>query len=156
MGRQATFISLPEQDHAILTSLVKTGHHSSRQIQRAHILLLNDKGETVKRIMSLLDLSRPCVSYCLSDYRQGGLLNALNDKVRSGAPRKITADLEAYVTAISCTDSPEGTVRWTLSSLRDEVIRLNYVDTISDESIRTILKKVNSNLGYKFTGALAA
>jgi putative transposase len=97
-------------------------------------------------------LSRPCVSYCLSDYRKGGLLNALNDKARSGAPRKITANLEAHVTAISCTDSPEGTVRWTLSLLRDEVIRLNYVDTISDESIRTILKKANLNLGYKSTG----
>ena len=111
MGRQATFINLSNQDKDILTTLVKTGHHSSRQIQRAHILLLNAKGETVKSIMSLLDLSRPSVSYALSDYRQGGLLYALNDTPRSGAPPKITADLEAYVTAVSCTDSPEGTTR---------------------------------------------
>jgi putative transposase len=155
MGRPSTFISLSEPDKAFLTNLVKTGHHGSRQLQRARILLLNAKGEPVKHIMSLLDLSRPCVSYCLSDYRSGGLQNALNDKPRSGAPRKITANLEAHVTAISCTDSPEGTARWTLSLLKDEVIRLNYVDTISDESIRTILKKVNSNLGYKSIGVLA-
>jgi putative transposase len=154
MGRKATFISLPAVEKSSLTTLVRTGHHSSRKLQRAQILLLNDKGETVKSIMSLLDLSRPCVSYTLSDYRKGGLAAALNDKPRSGAPAKITVELEAQITALCCTDAPEGCKRWTLSLLQDKAIELNYVSSISDESIRTILKKVNLNLGYKSIGAL--
>lgn len=152
MGRKPTYIVLKSEDRETLAALVKTGHHSSRQIQRAQILLLNDKGESIKSIMSILDLCRPCVSYVLSDYRQGGVMAALNDKPRSGAPAKITAELEAHITALSCSDSPEGTKRWTLTLLKDKVIKLNYISSISDESIRTILKKVNLNLGLKYIG----
>lgn len=147
MGRKPTHIVLTKEDREMLVTLVKTGAHKSRQIQRAQILLLNDKGEDIKRIMSILDICRPNVSYVLSDYRKKGLNAALYDKPRSGAPPKITAEIEAHITAISCTDSPEGTKRWTLALLRDKVIKLNYISSISDESIRTILKKANSNLG---------
>jgi putative transposase len=147
MGRKATYIVLKNEDRERLTTLVKTGAHKSRQIQRAQILLLNDKGQDIKSIMAILDICRPNVSYILSDYRKKGLSAALNAKPRSGAPPKITAELEAHIRAISCTDSPEGTKRWTLALLKDKVIKLNYIWSISDESIRTILKKANSNLG---------
>jgi putative transposase len=155
MGRKATYIELTEQVRQEATDFVKTGSHNSREIQRAQVLLLNDKGNDIKTIMDLLDLSRPSVSTVLSRYRKAGLLSALKDKPRIGAPVKITAQLEAHVTALVCSDAPKGRCKWTLELLHDKVIQLNYVESISDESIRTILKKVNLSLGRPNNGVLA-
>ena len=49
--------------------------------------------------------------------------------------------------ALSCGNPPEGFARWSLRLLADKVVELNYIDSISHEAIRRILKKTNSNLG---------
>ena len=94
----------------------------------------------------------------MSRYKSQGLTAALYDAPRSGAPVKITPKVEAHVTALVCSEQPEGQVRWTLELLHDNFIQLNeteqLVDNLSKESIRTILKKVNLNLGKLNNGAL--
>ena len=155
MARKASFIKLTEEDRSTLTDFVKTGMHSSRSIQRSQILLLNDKGQDIKSICSLLTLSLPTVGLVLSRYRNEGLTKALSDRPRSGSPSKITEEFEAHVTALACTDAPEGRSKWTIELLQEKVIQLKYIDTISDESIRNILKKVNLNLGRPNNGVSA-
>jgi glutaredoxin-related protein len=59
----------------------------------------------------------------------------------------VTAELEAKITSLACSDAPDGAARWTLSLLQEAVVSLQYVDTISDESIRQVLKKASSNPG---------
>ena len=49
--------------------------------------------------------------------------------------------------ALSCGDPPEGFARWSLRLLADKMVELNYIDSISHEAIRRILKKTNPNLG---------
>jgi hypothetical protein len=49
--------------------------------------------------------------------------------------------------AIACSEAPEGRARWTLRLLQSEMIKRNYVDEVSHETIRAALKKTNLNLG---------
>jgi hypothetical protein len=49
--------------------------------------------------------------------------------------------------ALSCSKPPEGFARWTLRLLADKVVELHYVDSISHETVRRVLKKTNSSLG---------
>jgi len=50
----------------------------------------------------------------------------------------ITPNLEAQITSITCSDAPEGSSGWTLSSINEKIIELNYVETISNESVRKV------------------
>jgi hypothetical protein len=49
--------------------------------------------------------------------------------------------------AIACSQPPEGQARWTLRLLQSEMIKRNYVDEVSHETIRAALKKTNLSLG---------
>jgi len=49
--------------------------------------------------------------------------------------------------ALCCSEAPEGYARWSLRLLADKVVELNYVDEISHESVRQILKKTNLSPG---------
>lgn len=60
--------------------------------------------------------------------------------------KKTDGDFEAHLIALSCGEPPEGFARWSLKLLADKVVELNYVDSISHETIRQILKKRNQAL----------
>ena len=66
--------------------------------------------------------------------------------------KKVDGDFEAHLVALSCGDPPEGFARWSLRLLADKVVELNYIDSISHEAVRRILKKTNSSLGGKKDG----
>lgn len=72
-----------------------------------------------------------------------GLADALEARPRSGQPPKVTAALEAQITSLACSDAPAGAARWNLSLLNERLVSLDYVATISDKTIRKVLKKVS-------------
>ncbi len=55
--------------------------------------------------------------------------------------KKADGDFEAHLVALSCSDPPEGFARWSLRLLADQVVQLEYIDTVSHETIRQVLKK---------------
>ena len=55
--------------------------------------------------------------------------------------KKADGDFEAHLVALSCSEPPEGFARWSLRLLADRVIELNYIDSISHETVRRVLKK---------------
>jgi hypothetical protein len=56
------------------------------------------------------------------------------------------------VIALACSTPPEGQKTWTLQLLADKLVELQVVDTISDETVRRILKKTNSSPGCARNG----
>jgi Homeodomain-like domain len=66
--------------------------------------------------------------------------------------RKITGDEEAHVIALYCSQAPAGHERWTLRMLADKMVELDLVDSVSHETIRRTLKKMNLNPGKRKNG----
>ena len=66
--------------------------------------------------------------------------------------KKADGDFEAHLVALSCSDPPEGFARWSLRLLADKVVELNYIDSISHETIRRVLKKMKSSRGSERDG----
>jgi len=66
--------------------------------------------------------------------------------------KKADGDFEAHLVALSCSEPPEGFARWSLRLLADKVVELDYIDTISHETVRRVLKKTKSNLGSENDG----
>jgi len=55
--------------------------------------------------------------------------------------RKADGDFEAHLVALSCSAPPEGFARWSLRLLAERVVELNYIDSISHETVRRVFKK---------------
>ena len=59
-------------------------------------------------------------------------------------------DFEAHLVAISCSKAPDGHARWSLRMLADKMVELKYVESVSYETVRQVLKKTKLNHGvYK-------
>lgn len=158
MARQHTHIEISPVDLQDLEAFLKSGKHLSRELTRGRILMMNHNGHNLGEIAKVLELNYVGVTAVIKRYKSGGLLSALYDRPRSGAPKKINQKVEAHVTALACSAEPEGQVRWTLELLHDKFIQINeeeqLVDSLSKESIRTILKKANLNHGRPKNGVL--
>ncbi len=66
--------------------------------------------------------------------------------------RKADGDLEAHLRALSCSKAPQGYQRWTLRLLADKAIELKYIDAISYETVRRVLKKTSLSPGSNTAG----
>jgi hypothetical protein len=80
-----------------------------------------------------------------SDSDQEGLEAASFDKPRSGKPPTIDGTQRAKITALACSPAPIGHARWTLRLLADKAVQLGFVDTISHNAVKGILKKTASS-----------
>jgi len=79
---------------------------------------------------------------------EGGLPGSLNRKRRSkNTPWKLDGDQEAHLIALTCSPAPKGHNRWTLCLLADKMVKLEYVDTLSYETVRQVLNKQKLSLG---------
>ena len=94
------------------------------------------------------------VSTWARKYKQSGL-DFLTDKPRPGRPTVIDGLQRAKITALACSDPPEGYERWSLRLLADKAVELELVETISYGEVRLILKKTTSNRTSNDIGALA-
>ena len=65
---------------------------------------------------------------------------------------KIDGRLEAQLLALSCSAPPAGQARWSLRLLADRLVELEYIDSVSHETVRRALKKTSSSLGEKSAG----
>jgi len=70
-----------------------------------------------------------------------------------GKPREVFKEklldsrVETKLIALRCSKVPPGRNRWTLRLLAEKMVELEYVEAISHESVRQILKKHQLNLG---------
>jgi transposase len=143
VARKTIFnVRLKEQEREELNQYIRHGKSSARSLTRARMLLLADEGQSDAEIIDALKVSRTTIVRIRRRYCDGGLESALNEKPRSGAPPKIDARVEAKLTALACSEPPEGRSRWTLNLLADKLVELGEVDSISGMSVCRALKKM--------------
>ncbi len=142
-------LNIKLEDHEVnfLMDFVRTGHKSAREITRARVLLLSNQQKMGTEIAKILGISRNTVLLIKKRYVEEGLPSALSDKPRPGQPIKYTEKRVAEVIALVCSSSPDGSKRWSLSLLTEELRKKEGFKTISKESIRLILKKAKLSPG---------
>lgn len=146
-------VELSETEREQLQSFVRSGKASVREVQRAQILLKSDRSQeggnwTYQAICKAYGVSNVTVSATRKAYCEGGMAAALRRKV----PERVYAvrmdgEVEAHLIALACSQAPDGQARWTLRLLRDRLIELEYVATVSHETVRQVLKKTNLSRG---------
>ena len=145
MARKALPIILSDEDLRSLTTLLRRGKTPARTQTRARVLDLLHRGLHPHRIAQALKVSTVTVFNIKRRYLDEGLQASLFDKPRSGKPPTISGSQRAKITALACSPAPEGHARWTLRLLADKAIQLGFVETISHNAVKEILKKTGSD-----------
>jgi transposase len=152
-------VTLTKEEREKLAAISQKGKHRSQKVLNTLILLNSDEGEyQTKRsknedISNILQISMRKIDRIKKRFVEEGLEIAINGtKGKRVYAKKADGDFEAHLVALSCSEPPEGFSRWSLRLLADKVVELNYVDNISHESIRRVLKKTKLNLGNKKVG----
>jgi putative transposase len=135
-------VQLSEKDREYLEELVSKGELSAKVYRRAIGLLELDRGQTYTAVSETLQVTIPTLSGWAAKYRENGL-GMLQDKPRTGRPVEIDGKQRAQVTALACSEPPEGYARWSLRLLADKVVQLEYCEHISHTEVAEILKKTN-------------
>lgn len=152
-------VTLTEQERSQLEAIKAKGSHRSQKVLNALILLNCEEGvqqanrSTNAQISSVLGISDRKINRVKKRFVEDGLHVALHGRKGDRVyKKKVDGDLEAKIIAVSCSESPEGVSQWSLRLLADRVVELGYVDEISHETVRQILKKTNSNPANKRDG----
>jgi transposase len=134
-------VRLTEAERTTLIRITRRGETTARRITRARILLLVDRGTTDRAIADALNVHPRTCQRLRQRACQAGVLAALAERPRPGAPRLLDATQEAQLIALACADAPAGRAEWTMQLLADQLIALSIVETISAETVRRTLKQ---------------
>ena len=152
-------VTLTNEERQELSSIIQKGKHRSQKVLNALILINCDEGEYQQNrmkneaISNILQISMRKIDRVKKCFVERGLEIALNGtKGQRVYEKKADGDFEAHLVALSCSAPPEGFARWSLRLLADQVVELHYVDSISHETIRRVLKKTKLNLGGRRAG----
>lgn len=152
-------VTLTGEEREGLAELSSRGKHRSQKILNVLILLGCDEGEfqtersTNEEIARVLNISMRKIDRVKKRFVDDGLEVCLNGTKGSRVyQKKADGDLEAHLVALSCSEPPEGFARWSLRLLADQVVELGYIDSISHETVRRVLKKTKLNPGGKRDG----
>jgi putative transposase len=133
-------ITLSDADRSTLTDLLAHGTLSARTFKRATALLELDRGKTLQQVAATLQVTYPTVSSWRDNYNLAGL-RCLDDAPRSGRPIEIDGTQRAKITALACSDAPDGHARWSLRLLADKAVESGLCEHVSHALVGDILKK---------------
>ena len=136
-------VTLSETDRASLYTFIHAGKANARTFTRARILLKADEGWTDQHICDAFDVSRNTSIRVRQMYLEGGLEAVLLDKRQQRYRQALTGGQAAHLIALACSPVPTGHDHWTVRLLAGKAVELGFVESISPETIRQLLKKTN-------------
>lgn len=151
--RKIYVVTLTSEERATLLELISSGKAAARKLSHARILLKADSSEgspdwNDATISQALDVGTATVERVRKRFVEESLEAALGRRsTRREYKRKLDGDGEAHLIALACSESPQGSARWTLRLLADRMVALEYIDELSYQTVRRVLKKTNLSLG---------
>lgn len=141
-------VRLSVEERAQLKEVVKKLKGSSQKVIRAQVLLKADADGpnwTDEKIADAFGCRTKTVENIRERLVTQGFDITLNGKVRAEPPRSklLSGEQEAELIAMRLSSPPAGYGQWTLQLLKENMIALEVVDTISHETVRKTLKKTD-------------
>lgn len=145
-------VDLTLEERERLEKIVRKRKATSQAVKRSKILLAADRlGEQSwkdEQISLAYQVSVRTIERLRLRFVTEGLEIALNGKPRLNTDKKrFDGEVEAKLIAIRCSEPKPGRSNWTLRLLADEMVALDYTESISHESVRQILKKTKLSPG---------
>ena len=150
-------VKLTDEERIACQRPIRKGGKGYR-IRHAQILLRLDKahedaGWAYGRIMDAYDTTGATVAGIARRFVFEGPGAALGRRRQESRSRKAAGGAGAHMVAIACSKPPEGSSRWTMQMIADELIRLEVVEYITDSTVCEVMKKTKSSPGGSGNGA---
>ena len=156
-------VSLPSSQKALLEQIAKSRVVRNDHRQRAQLILLFDEGLSNRKAASAVGLKPAQAGIWRKRWLENeeslsaieteesaksndllkGIETVLSDRPRKGTTPTFSAEQIAKILAVACETPQERNLplsHWTLSSLREEVIRSGIVENISTSRLQVFLK----------------
>lgn len=147
-------VLLTPEERERLQKITSTGCRPARLFTHARILLKADQSEGApgwsdEQISEALDITVQTIEKLRKQLVEEGFEATLSRRHyrQKVSRKKIDGEVEAHLIALACSNPPEGRARWTLRLLADSAMELGYVNHVSYEAVRKVLKKTKLNLG---------
>ena len=146
-------VTLTDEERESLTQMLRRGKGAARKLTRARILLKVDASAGCpawkdEQIVEALDVGIATVERLRRQFVEEGFEAALSGRATTRQYQyKLDGDAEAHLVALACGKAPDGRSRWTLRLLAGKMVELEYIDTVSHETVRRVLKKTRSSPG---------
>ena len=129
-------VTLTNEERRSLRALISSGKGAARKLVHARILLKADS-------------SRRGPGWGDAEIAEGLEVGTalVRRKPQRDYRRRLDGDGEAHLIALACSETPEGRARWTLRLLADRMVALEYVETLSKDTVHRVLKKTSLSLG---------
>lgn len=151
-------IKLTKTEVEELKAIINKGSHTSQTFRVAYILLNCDEGKfsdkvTNDQISKVLKVGMRTIDRVKKKFIEEGFEASLERRPTSRVYEKKTdGDVEAKLISLCCSEPPKGYAKWSLRLLADKMVELNYVESISHVTVRSVLKKTNLSLGKQRAG----
>ncbi len=120
MGLPIRRIRLRRGDRKRLELLVSKRTTPQRLVERSKIVLSSAQGLSGSEICAAVGVSRPTVSQWLNRYEADGIKALVQDRPRSGRPRRITPEDEAEIVRKTLEDQPADATHWSCRLMAKE------------------------------------
>ena len=146
-------IKLTKSEVEELHVIINKGSHTSQTFRAAYILLNCDEGKysdkvTNEQISKVLKVGMRTIDRIKKQFIEEGMEAVLERRPTTRIYEvKADGDMEAKLVTLCCSEPPKGFSKWSLRLLADKMVELNYVESISHVTVRTVLKKTNLSLG---------
>jgi len=152
MPKKKYVVALSLEQREQLENLTHTGRTSAARLNHARILLKADVnqiggGWCDQDISTALDVSISTIERVRRRFVENSLEAALSRQPPSRTkPRLLNEAQETRLAELAQSQTPEGRREWTVRLLASKMVELGYVERISHETVRQILKKLNITL----------
>jgi len=142
-------VTLSREEHEELKEIINKGSHTSQKFRASYVLINCDEGDysekvTNEQISKVLKIGMRTIDRIKKKFIEEGFNAVLERKAPDREyDRKADGDVEARLITLCCSEPPKGYAKWSLRLLADKMIELHYVDSISYETVRRVLKKTN-------------
>ena len=146
-------INLTKKEVEELMDIINKGSHTSLTFRTAYVLLNCDEGEhsqkvSNEQISKVLKVGMRTIDRVKKKFIEEGLDACLERRPTTRIyESKTDGDVEAKLITLCCSEPPKGFAKWSLRLLADKMVELNYVESISHVTVRSVLKKTNLSLG---------
>ena len=146
-------IKLTKSEVDELNVIINKGSHTSQTFRAAYILLNCDVGKysdkvTNEQISKVLKVGMRTIDRVKKQFIEEGFEAVLERRVSTRVYEgKADGDMEAKLVTLCCSEPPKGFSKWSLRLLADKMVELNYVESLSHVTVRTVLKKMNLSHG---------
>jgi hypothetical protein len=138
-------VSLQPEEQKELRGIINRRNEKAQAVKRAYVLLAADEnGDKLcdSEIARRYKVTTRSVEGLRKRFVEDGVSLVVYGKKRTVFKEKLfDGRVEAHLIALRCSDPPKGHSGWTLQLLADHMVRLGYVEHISYESVRQLLKK---------------